>query len=100
MRVLKVLLASLPLMLCASETIAQTAVPCGDRAKLIAMLDSKYSETLANVGVTGQSQLVEVYVSDKGTFTVVMTNNKGVACVIAAGDSWEKLSPMKKFTAS
>jgi hypothetical protein len=100
MRVLNVLLAGLPLMLFASETFAQAAVPCGDRTKLIAMLDTKYSETLSNVGVTGQSQLVEVYVSDKGSFTVVMTNNKGVSCVIAAGDSWEKLSPMKKFTSS
>jgi hypothetical protein len=79
---------------------AQSAMPCGDRGKLITMLDAKYSEGLSGFGVTGQSQLVEVFVSDGGSFTIVITNSKGVSCVIAAGDSWEKISPAKRLTSS
>jgi hypothetical protein len=30
-----------------------------------------------------------VFVSKKGTWTLVMTNARGISCVIGAGDSWE-----------
>jgi hypothetical protein len=99
MRVFNGMVLAVVAAMAAPEAVAQSAMPCGDRGKLITMLDAKYSEGLAGFGVTGQSQLVEVFVSEKGSFTVVMTNSKGVSCVIAAGDNWEKVAPIQRLTA-
>jgi hypothetical protein len=35
--------------------------------------------------------VLEVFVSDTGTWTVVVTDPKGVSCVLAAGQSWEEI---------
>jgi hypothetical protein len=98
MRFLTLVTIGIAAALGASQAYAESSVPCGDRSKLISALDAKYKEGLSGFGVTGGSQLVEIYVSETGTFTVVMTNSKGISCVIAAGDSWEKLSVTKRLT--
>ncbi len=100
MRVLNGMFLGLASVMLAPEAMAQNAVPCGDRTNLITMLDGKYQEGLSGFGVSGSANLVEVYVSEKGSFTVVMTNAKGVSCVIAAGESWEKVAPAKRLTSS
>ncbi len=35
--------------------------------------------------------MLEVFVSDSGTWTVVVTDPEGVSCVLAAGQSWEEI---------
>jgi hypothetical protein len=64
-------------------------VPCGKRDDLIKLLGSKYQEKLANTGVTAVGQLVEVYVSEKGTWTVLSSQPTGISCILAAGSAWE-----------
>jgi hypothetical protein len=38
-----------------------------------------------------QEAVLEIFVSDSGTWTVVVTDPKGVSCVLAAGQSWEEI---------
>lgn len=64
-------------------------VPCAKREDLLKVLGVKYSEKLANTGVTAVGHLVEVFVSDKGTWTVVSSQPSGLSCILAAGTSWE-----------
>lgn len=75
-------------------------VPCSKRDDIIKMLDSKYREGLAGFGLAGQTNLVEVFVAENGSFTILSTNPTGISCIIAAGQSWEKVSPAKHLTAS
>ena len=54
-------------------------------------LSGKYKETRKAYGLAGGKQLLEVFVSETGTWTVVVTNLQGMACVLAVGDSWEDM---------
>lgn len=69
---------------------AQAAV-CMEHKTLVGYLSEKFKETPKAVGLVASSSLMEVYVSGKGTWTIVMTTPQGVACIVAAGDTWEEV---------
>lgn len=62
---------------------------CAPHGAVIKSLSGKYNETRKAYGLAGGKQMLEIFVSEKGTWTVVVTNLEGIACVIAVGDSWE-----------
>jgi hypothetical protein len=66
---------------------------CGPRADFIEALKSKYSETGKALAIAGQVNLVEVFTSKAGTWTILVTTPEGKSCIIAAGSSWEDLPP-------
>jgi len=72
-----------------SESWAAVRV-CGERIKMAKMLTGKYQEMPRAIGVsaTGKS-LLEVYTSSEGSWTVLLTTAKGVACIMGAGHSWQ-----------
>jgi hypothetical protein len=78
---------------------AMMQVPCAKRDELLKLLGTKYAEKLANTGVTAAGQLVEVFVSDKGTWTVVSSQPSGLSCILAAGSAWEGQIQGKNLTA-
>lgn len=74
-----------------SAQAAQHAV-CGDRAKLIEGLKKRYKEVPVALGISQRNtEAIEIFASEAGTWTVVMTMSSGVACVMAAGHSWQDL---------
>ncbi len=75
---------------------AQGAVRiCGERAKMVQMLKTKYKEAPRAIGVsaTGKSTL-EIYTNKKGSWTALQTKTSGMACIVGAGHSWQLLSPI------
>ena len=49
------------------------------------------------MGVTASGRVLEVVVSEEGTWTIIITMPNGLACGIASGDSWEAvLAPIAK----
>ena len=64
---------------------------CGQRQHLVSHLGRAYSEQPANVGVAATGNLIEVLTSSGGTWTILVTDPKGVTCVVAAGESWESV---------
>jgi len=63
---------------------------CGERAKMTKFLMKRYKETPRAMGVASSGKSVmEIYTSDKGSWTVLMTTAKGVTCIMGAGHSWE-----------
>lgn len=94
---LKYVTAALVLGFWASEVAAQ--MPCTKRDDLIKYLGEKYSEASVGYGLAGQKSMIEIYVSEKGTFTIISTMSSGMSCIIAAGQNWEVLEPPKKVTA-
>jgi hypothetical protein len=77
---------------------ADTALQCNWRSDLVKILNSKYSEQLSGFGVSGQKNLVEVFVSESGSWTILMSNTTGLSCIIATGQSWERQAPKKRVT--
>lgn len=65
--------------------------PCAERNNVVDTLDSQYQESPRAIGLVSKEAVLEVFVSESGTWTVVVTDPKGVSCVLAAGQSWEEI---------
>jgi hypothetical protein len=77
---------------------AQAQQACMKRDVLVKQLVEKYQEKPAGQGIVQGQAVVEVYVSDKGTFTMVTSYANGVSCILSVGDSWEALVRPKGTT--
>ena len=80
--------SALAALLAGAITTASAAPQCGPRAKLVEALGQKYQENRQALGLAGPTALIELYVSEKGTWTLLKTSTSGLACVLAAGESW------------
>ena len=82
-----------------STTQANAQMMCGQRASIIASLDQKYQERPNAFGISGEKTLVELFTSESGSWTMLMTRPGGVACILAVGQSWEDFpTPPAKMT--
>jgi len=70
-------------------TPAKALGMCGQRADFIRALSDKYFEVPKALAIAGQVNLVEVFKSRAGTWTILVTTPEGKTCIIAAGNSWE-----------
>ncbi len=70
-------------------TSADAAI-CMHHENLVSFLSGRHDELPRALGLVADRGLMEVYVSPAGTWTIVMTTPTGVACIIAAGDTWEE----------
>ena len=73
-----------------ASTNAAEARSCGDRAKIIERLQSKYGEERNGAGLASNNGIVEVFSSaETGTWTIIVTMPSGRSCLVAAGEGWE-----------
>ena len=70
---------------------------CESRQAVLEFLSSRYSEAPIAMGVSKDGGLVEILTSGPGsTFTIIVTMPDGLTCMVAAGDSWENLAPLRQ----
>src|SRR5215211_6366801 len=76
-----------------TATAAESAqMVCGERESLVQALANKYQERRDSVGLTSGGNLLELFVSGKnGTWTLILSTTDGAACVLTAGEAWEKM---------
>ena len=88
-----------------------TALPvnagtCALRDQVVTRLQEQYSEQLTAGGLNNSASkttVVEVWASpETGTFTVMLTNARGLSCIVATGTDWhaQDTTPVRKDTAS
>jgi hypothetical protein len=83
----------------ASQSIAGP-VACSLHKDIVGLLDSRYHERLVSYGISANKRdKIEVYISAKGTFTVLATSPNGISCILAAGDNFEMGKVPKEMTA-
>lgn len=64
---------------------------CTDRPSIVSLLDRVFGEGCAGAGLGSDGQLYELFVTAGGaTWTSVGTDDRGVGCVIAVGEGWER----------
>jgi hypothetical protein len=85
------------LVLTPAVVSAQFAM-CGDRAQIIDQLKTKYNETRQAVGLISNNGAAELFVSEKGTWTMLVTVESGKSCIIAAGHSWDAAPTLAQGT--
>lgn len=79
---------SLLAIACASPAFGQAQ--CGDRDAIIAELATRYNETRLGGGTDAAGAMIEVFTSEAGTWTALMTMN-GQTCLVAAGENWQTM---------
>ena len=63
---------------------------CGTRDKVIEHLTGQYGEARQGMGLAANNAVVEVFASSEtGTWTSIVTNTRGVTCLVASGQSFE-----------
>ncbi len=70
-----------------TDAISQT-LQCGNRDHMVKTLGSRFKEDRFAMGLASSVNLFEVFISKKGTWTILSTRADGRTCIIAAGKSW------------
>ena len=77
---------------------ASEAVPlqiCYDRKVAVERLKAKHDEVFVSSGLTANGQLLEIFVSPAGTWTVLLSYPVGISCIFASGTNWR--SPLPQY---
>ncbi len=69
-------------------------VQCGNRDKMVKTLGQRFKEDRFAMGLSSNVSLLELFVSKKGTWTILTTRANGRTCIVAAGKSWVSM-PLK-----
>ena len=65
-------------------------VQCAKHKQLVGLLAKKYSENPVGMGTISEDRFMQIFVSPEGSWTVLVTRTDGQACIVAAGQNWEK----------
>lgn len=74
---------------------ANAQAVCGKRNDFVTRLENGYQEFNSAMGMSSNGALVELYTSEEGTWTLMLTQPNGVSCLIAAGEHWESFGNPK-----
>ena len=70
-------------------TIAAAQLPCAARDEIVSEITQHFKEAPEATGVTPQGMLLEVFVSEARSWTILLTTPQGVSCIVAVGENWE-----------
>lgn len=78
-------------VLIASTAAAQMVAPvCGPRKVMVERLEAKFGEVRQSGGVNVDGRAMETYANRKtGTWSLLLTNVSGTACLVAGGQYFE-----------
>jgi len=83
------LLRAVTLTLALTTTTPALAGQCGQYDEIKSVLTTSYQETRRAMGLVGQSTVMEVLVSPKGSWTIIATDTFGNACIVTTGENWQ-----------
>ena len=74
---------------------AQGGPKCAARDVILEFLAERYGEEPIGIGTTSTGSLIEVVASKDGlTWSILLSMNSGITCMLAAGEGWRWL-PMR-----
>lgn len=74
--------------------LAHAAEPfCGPRSMIVGWLASEFGETLIGAGLNGSGGITEMWASPSGSWTIVVSDAEGGACIATSGQGWENAAP-------
>lgn len=85
-----------------SAIVPDTSVPagpadvtnCGPRDQIVSQLGAMFKEAPSGIGMIDPTAVVEVFVSDAGTFTILASGTDGTSCILASGEGWDGAIPV------
>jgi len=74
---------------CGGAAPANAAGQCAPRADVVKALGNKFHESEAGRGLINPNVVLEIFVSDEGSWTVLASDTKGQSCVLSVGEGWD-----------
>jgi hypothetical protein len=62
---------------------------CGERLEMVKALNEQFREEPQAVGQVDANAVIEVFVSQTGTWTILATGTDGKSCLVASGEGWD-----------
>ncbi len=88
MRIIFSLIAASVLFLSVSSANAQQF--CAPRDKAVVQLKKQFGELVSGRGLAvNGKRMIELFVSEKGSWTVLISDPKGLSCVVTSGENWQ-----------
>jgi hypothetical protein len=72
-----------------SWTPAVAQASCGERREIVTSLEQRFEETPVGIGLMQPGRVLELLVSESGSWTLLVTMPNGRSCIISAGEHWE-----------
>ncbi len=89
-QVLRAIAAASALLLSAQSANAQQV--CAPHEKAALHIEEKFDEQVVGRGLTPDGKaMVELFVSESGSWTVLISDPSGRSCVVAGGESWQRI---------
>jgi len=80
-------------VLLAAQAVQAQPASCAARAVVIDRLQSRFGESRQGMGLGRNNAVVEIFASaDTGTWTILVTLPNGMSCLVASGESWERVA--------
>ena len=74
------------------DTSVDAKQACVTRDDATERLQNKFQEKVVGRGLaTSGKQMLELFVSDKGSWTLLVSHPNGTSCIVASGESWQDL---------
>lgn len=74
----------------ASAQMMQEDLTCGVRDTVIERLELRFGEIQQGTGLVSTNRVLELWRSQDGTWTILMTRPDGRTCIMAAGEGWDE----------
>lgn len=78
-------------LIAAGATAQAQARACATHDDITTRLGESFQEKQKAFGLVGNKAIVELFVSGKGSWTIIVTGTDGNTCVLAAGEGWESI---------
>lgn len=85
----------LPIVTAAAPAYSEQPVVCSSHAEIVKLLHGAYREAPVSAALTDNGQMLEVFASDTGSWTMVITVAGGPSCMMATGQNWESLATQR-----
>ena len=80
--------------------LAQQQNTCGPRSQIVDQLGSEFKERQQAVGYVNDKAILELFVSSKGTWTLIATGTDGDSCLLSAGKDWDEANVVRGLDSS
>jgi len=69
---------------------------CDSREKIVAKLSNEYHENQRAIGLLKATEMMEIFVGEGGTWTILSTNVASRSCIVASGTAFNIMTMPKK----
>ena len=88
MKIIFSLIATVSLLISAGSATAEQV--CAPRDLAVNQLEKQFRENVSGRGLTVNGmRMIELFVSEAGSWTVLASDPAGLSCIIASGESWQ-----------